>query len=140
MKNRKSLLGLVLLALVLVLGVGYAVVSSVDLTISGDASVADSELAVSFTDTVTTGGAGTSTGAATAGALTATFKVTELKAVGDTATVTYTIKNEEKDLSASVLKSSITNDKEAFFQVTTSVDSTANIAVVLTATPQQPTA
>ena len=41
MKNKKSLLSLGLLALVAILGVGYAVVSDVVLTITGTASVAN---------------------------------------------------------------------------------------------------
>ena len=51
MRNKKSLLSLGLLALVLVLGVGYAVVSSQELTIGGTAETVDSTIAVFF-DTV----------------------------------------------------------------------------------------
>jgi hypothetical protein len=163
MRNRKSLLGLVLLALVLVLGVGYAVVSSVTLSIDGSATVAKSTLKVSFEGTVTDGGS------ATKGALTAILDVKGLTKIGDTKTVTYTIQNEETDLDASVLlKGAISNSKSEFFEVTTSAssavvvkkgstatvtvtvklikapileeDSTTNITVTLEATPQQPTA
>lgn len=127
MKNKKSLLSLGLLALVLVLGVGYAVVSTQNLTISGTASVAESTLAVSFNGVTTTGGAGTTTATATKGALTADISVTGLTAIGDTATATYTIQNLEKDLNASITKETITNSNEAFFEVTTSVDSAATV-------------
>ena len=127
MKNKKSLLSLGLLALVLVLGVGYAVVSTQNLTISGTASVADSKLNVSFEGTTTPGGVGTTIATATKGDLTANIKVTGLTKIGDTATATYTIQNLEKDLNASITKQTITNDKEAFFEVTTSVDTTATV-------------
>ena len=124
MKNKKSLLGLGLLALVLVLGVGYAVVSSQNLSISGTASVAASTLDVVFTEDITTAGKGTTTATKTSD-LAATISVTGLTEVGDVATATYTIKNNEKDLAAEITKASITNNKEAFFKVTTTVDSTA---------------
>ena len=127
MKNKKSLLSLALIVLVLVLGVGYAVVSSVDLTISGTAKVKDSTLKVSFEGTTATAGKGTTTASATDGTTTATIAVTGLEAVGDVATATYTIQNEETDLDANVeLKvNGISNNKEEYFEVTTSADTTA---------------
>lgn len=169
MKKKKSLLSLALIALVLVLGVGYAVVSTQNLTISGSASTAESTLKVSFNGETTHGGKGTTVATATEGALTATINVTGLEAVGDIATATYTIQNKEQDLAASISNKEIENDKEAFFEVTTSVDSNpltiedgetgkvtvsvklikmpiesadskATIKVTLEATPQQPAA
>lgn len=125
MKNKKSLLSLGLLVLVFVLGVGYAVVSTQNLTISGSASVAESTLDVSFEGTATTGGVGTTTATAEKGELTADITVTGLTAVGDTATATYTIQNLEKDLAAEITKAEITNSKSEFFEVTTSVDNSA---------------
>lgn len=169
MKKKKSLLSLVLIALVLVLGVGYAVVSTQDLTISGSASVAESTLDVVFTGETEKGGAGVTTATATTNGLTATINVTGLTAINDTATATYTIQNRETDLAASISKKAIENDKGEFFEVTTTVDttpltiakngtgtvtvsvklikmpiepadSTADITVTLLATPEQPAA
>ena len=122
MKKKKSLLSLVLIALVLVLGVGYAVVSTQDLTISGSASTATSTLDVSFEGTANSAGAGTTIATAIKGDLTASIKVTGLTAIGETATATYTIQNKEIDLAALISKKEITNDKGEFFEVTTSVD------------------
>lgn len=167
MKNKKSFLTLGLLTLILVLGVGYAVVSSVGLTIGGTASVAESTLNVSFNGETDTDGVGTITATAGKDTLSGTISVTGLTAIGDKATATYTIQNKEVDLDAEISKLSIINDKEEFFKVTTSVDttattveaegtntvnvyveliklpiedtdSTANITVNLTATPAQP--
>ena len=112
MKNKKSLLGLGLLALVLVLGVGYAVVSQVSLTIGGTATVASSNLKVKFINPTTTGGAGT-TVAAVENDLKATISVTGLTEVGQVATATYTIENSEKDLKAKITSGTITNNKTA---------------------------
>ena len=121
MKNKKSLLGLGLLALVLVLGVGYAAVSSVNLTISGNATVANETLNVSFDGTVETSSTDV-TATATAGTLKGTIAVTGLDAIGDTATATYTIQNLETDVAAKVTKNSITVSNSEYFKVTTSID------------------
>ena len=51
MKKQKSILGFGLLILVLVLGVGYAVVSNVGLDISGTAAVKNANLKVAFNGT-----------------------------------------------------------------------------------------
>lgn len=166
MKNRKSLLSFGLLALVLILGVGYAVVSSVNLDISGTAKVKESNLKVSFNGVTTVSSADKVTATATDGSLSATIAVTDLT-LNESVTATYTIKNEETDVDASVIKASIENNKPDYFEVTTDVDSTpktitagstttvtitvkliktpvatddstANITVNLTASPVQP--
>lgn len=124
MKNRKLLLTFGTLALVLVLGVGYAVVSSVDLNITGTASVKGATLNVAFNGTTEVSDEAKVTATATDGSLAATISVKDLE-LNQSVTATYTIKNAESDVDASVLKSAITNDKEDFFNVTTSVDSDA---------------
>lgn len=124
MKNKKSLLSFGLLALILILGVGYAVVSNVGLEISGSASVKSANLKVSFNGTTSVSDDTKVTAEATNGSLAGTINVSNLT-LNETVTATYTIKNEETDVSASVIKESITNDKSEFFQVTTDVDSVA---------------
>ena len=169
MRKRKTMLGLALIVAVLVLGVGYAVVSGVNLTISGTAATETKDLNVYF-DGVTSKDAGTTGATVTATSenesLTATIAVTGLKKVGDVVTATYEIKNNEADLSASIVQDSIDNSKSDFFEVTTDMetakvvaaqgtttvtvtvkviklpieeaDSTTNITVTLAATPVQP--
>lgn len=167
MKNKKSLLSVCLLVLVLILGVGYAVVSSVNLTISGTATVKDAALKVSFNGTTTVSNSDKVTATAENNSLSANITVTDLT-LGESVTATYTIQNKETDINAEILKNSITtNGKDAYFQVTTDVDdsaktiaaegtetvtvtvkliqtpvestdSTANITVTLAATPVQP--
>lgn len=127
MKNKKSLLSLGLFALVLALGIGYAVVSTQNLDIGGTAGVQESTINVSFEGTTTNEGDGTITATATKGSLTANITVTGLAAIGDTASATYTIQNLEKDLNASITKESIENNKTDYFEVTTSVDQNATI-------------
>ena len=125
--KKKSLISFIFIVLICALGVGYAVVSSVQLNINGTVSTAESTMSVSFEGTTTTGGKGTTTATATKDSLVASISVTGLEAIGDTATATYTIQNSETDLDAKITKKTISNDKEAFFEVTTSVDSTETV-------------
>ena len=130
MKKKKSMIVLAIFVAVLVLGVGYAAISGVDLTISGTASTEDRDLKVSFEGTITStvdpntdanSPAATATGTTTAGTLNATIAVANLSRVGQTATVTYTIQNEETDVDAVVTVDDIQNDKPDFFEVTTDI-------------------
>ena len=172
MKKKNSIIVLAILVAVLVLGVGYAAVSTNNLNITGDAKTKDEKVDVVFTGTVTTDVTGAGAGAAVsataeANSLVADIHVTGLAAVGDTVTATYTIKNRESTLSASIIQDSITNSKSEFFSVSTdmttaktvahgatttvtvtvqlikvpivSEDSTTNISVVLEASAVQPT-
>jgi len=128
MKNKKSLLWLSLLVFVLILGVGYAVVSSVGLDITGSATVADSTLKVAFNGETQVSDASKVTATAEDDSLSASITVTGLTKVGESVTATYTIKNEETDLDASYTldeEKGIENNQEDYFTVTTDVDSTA---------------
>lgn len=120
MKNRKSLFALVLVVMVLILGVGYAVVNSVDLVISGTASAKTTDLDVVITaatpNDTTADVYGTVSNPAD---LTATIKVANMVEVGEKQTVTYTIKNNEKDVSAKITEKTIVPASNAFFKVTT---------------------
>lgn len=129
MRNKKSFLTLVILALVLILGVGYAAVSGVSLSITGTVSTADETLDVYFTGTPTvsnTTGNVVATGALGSGEkpLAATIEVSGLSDVGDTATVTYTVKNDDKDLAAAIAETTRevmngSTDLSDYFEVTT---------------------
>jgi len=129
MRNKKSLLSLGLLALVLVLGVGYAAINATDLKITGTAATGDVEdMAVKFTsvknDTVTpadgTTNANLAVDATIGDGLIATIDVTGMSAVGDKAVATYVITNSETDLDALITKVKATGSD--YFKVTTSLD------------------
>jgi len=133
MKKKKSLLSLAILALVLVLGVGYAAISGQTLTISGTATTETSTLAVYFKEAkAATNLSDDVTASGTIGAgekpLTATITVSGLNEINDTATLTYVVANDEKDVAAEVLKNTITVESDtgvdlsSFYTVTTSVD------------------
>lgn len=124
MKNKKSLLSLGLLALVLVLGVGYAVVSSVDLTFGGTASVKDAELAVDIenvTDSTTGNATITHTWTADSHSKSDTFAISNM-VLSEEYTITYTIKNHETDVAADIKeKVALSNSNEEYFNVTYSI-------------------
>ena len=121
MKKKRSMIVLAIFVAVLVLGVGYAAITGVQLSIDGSASVTNRDLAVSFTNAGATGA--TCTAAAVNGELEADLTVTGLSAVGQSVTATYTIQNEEDDLDALISLNTVDNPGDQFFEVTTSLDS-----------------
>ena len=124
MNRKKTLYGLGLLALILVLGVGYAVVSEVTLNIDGSATVASEALKVSFNGVTDTEDDDKVVASSTDNSLNASIQVTSLT-LNEAVSATYTIKNQETDVDANVIKKQISNDKPEFFEVTTSVDDSA---------------
>lgn len=164
MKNNKSLLSLGIIALVLFLGVGYAVVNTTNLTIGGTASVADSQMNVKFsreTDDISVSNADKVTATVTDD-LNATIAVRNLT-VEEPVYATYTIVNHDTTLAATIAEKNVTVTPSEYFDVDTEIanngtvtangettvkvtvklikvpvskdDSTANITVNLTATP-----
>ena len=124
MNRKKTLYGLGLLVLILVLGVGYAAVSEVTLNIDGSATVASEALKVSFNGVTDTEDDGKVVASSTDNSLNASIQVTNLT-LNEAVSATYTIKNQETDVDANVIKKQISNDKPEFFEVTTSVDDSA---------------
>lgn len=117
MKNKKSLLSLVIFALVLILGVGYAVVSNVGLTIGGTASVKNANLKVdieSVADTKTSGA--TISHTLTTHADKDTFTITDME-LNETVTMVYTVANHETDVDAKLTGVELTNSNEQYFDV-----------------------
>lgn len=153
MKNQKSLLWLSLVVFVLILGVGYAVVSSVGLDITGTATVADSTLKVAFNGETEVSDETKVTATSVDDSLSASITVTGLTKVGESVTATYTIKNEETDLEASytlATDNGIENSNPDYFTVTTDVDTgsktiaaegtnTVTVTVTLKALPVEST-
>lgn len=129
MKKKKTFLGVALLVAVLMLGIGYAVVSNVGLNITGTATAdtSDANFVVKFDkDTaITTAGTGTITGTIT-GDQAATLNITGLTAKNQTASATFTVKNASPDLTAnlSVLTEEITEtgDDTGYFAIDAEFD------------------
>lgn len=120
MKKKKSLLSLGILALVLVLGVGYAVVSTVQLSFTGNVQgVADAELKVKIAGTVTSnadkaGFEGTDKAS--------TFTINNMT-LNEEFTVTYTIKNEETDIKATLAEAvALNNTNPEYFNATYTIN------------------
>lgn len=124
MKNRKKMITTALIVLVLLLGVGYATVSSVNLNINGTAKAESKELQV-FYDGVNSGtSAKVTTISSPDKARTATFTVDNMT-LNETVTMTFEVKNYETDVNATLAAPSVTqNTNEEYFQVTTSCNKT----------------
>ena len=124
MKNRKKMITTALIVLTLVLGVGYATVSSVKLNIHGTAKAGSKELQV-FYDGVNSGTSAKVTAISSQDqARTATFTV-ENMTLGETVTMTFEVKNYETDVNATLAAPSVTqNTNGDYFQVTTSCNKT----------------
>ena len=130
MKNKKSLFSLGLLALVLVLGVGYAVVSSIDLTIGGTATVKDANLRVDIASVVDVKSSEAQVSHSLNGthATSDTFTITDMT-LGEEVTMTYTIDSHETDVTATVAGATITNNNPTYYSATYTIeDNTVGIA------------
>lgn len=124
MKNRKKMITTALIVLVLLLGVGYATVSSVNLNINGSAKAGSKELQV-FYDGTNSGTSDKVTAISSpVNTREATFTV-ENMTLNETVTMTFKVKNYETDVNATLAAPSVTqNTKSDYFQVTTSCDKT----------------
>ena len=113
-----------LIVLVLLLGVGYATVSSVSLNINGTSKAETKELQVFYDGT--NSGTSDKVTAISSPVKTreATFTV-ESMTLDETVTMTFEVKNYETDVNATLAAPSVTqNTKSEYFQVTTSCDKT----------------
>lgn len=129
-RKRKGLIALAIVAMVAILGVGYAAITGVGFTIKGNASAEGDESAfnvhfsnVEFddndlkTDTTKVKHSETQDNAQSG-----TFSVSGLATKGDVAAFVYTVKNDSSDLTAVIPKdsikvSSLTGDAATYFTV-----------------------
>ena len=143
MKNRKKMITTALIVLVLLLGVGYATVSSVNLNINGTSKAGTKELQVFYDGTNSGTSAKVTAISSQNQTRTATFTV-ENMTLGETVTMTFEVKNYETDVNANLAAPSVTNTNKNYFQVTASCDKTTlnagetatiTVNVTLTKTP-----
>ncbi len=130
-KMKKKYGVIAILIAIVVLGVGYAVISNVTLNVSGSQATVNadqSNFVVKFDEESTFGYSGNPVGSTVTvertNDTTATFTVEGLTKEGDKVTITYPIVNASETLKASLGEPSITNDNSEFFSVT-SVSPTA---------------
>ena len=113
----------IVLASVVIIGVGYAAINSIALEITGQLAAApsDANFTVKFTDASPSEG---NVVANVTGDKTATLNVSGLTAKGEKATATYTIQNTSADLSAN-LTAAASNQNTEYFTVSTSFSNTS---------------
>ena len=145
MKNRKRFITIFFIIAVLVLGVGYAAITTVNLTITGDATATpnDANFKVAFNGTKTQDNC---TATVTEGSKSATITITgdNFSKAGDTATATFEIDNDSTDMAANVSISVADGYDKTNFTVTPTINpatvqpgstATATVVVKLNTTP-----
>ena len=114
MRKRSNYYGFIILGLFLFLCVGYAVVNSVTLTVSGNAGAATSTLNVAFTGEYTVSNTYKGKATVTSNSTSATFTASNMK-LNEEITFKYVVASNEKDINASVSASVNSN---SYFEVT----------------------
>lgn len=120
MKQKTTFVTIILAIALLCLGIAYAVISGVNLKITGQvaATAAEGNINVKFIkaekDAESKGTVTTSVG----DGLTATFDVSGLTTQGDTATMIYTIENQSTDIAATLTNNTPTWNNKDWYNVT----------------------
>lgn len=121
MKQKKTFITILLIVALLCLGIAYAAIADVDLTISGNvaATAAEGKIDVQFTNATVTSNPNNATAVAnvTSDKTKATINVSGLKTEGQTVTVTYTIENKATDIAATLEQPTVTFDNTEWFEV-----------------------
>lgn len=128
MKKNKTLLGVALLIAVLMLGVGYALESrQLSLTGTATANPTDANFIVEFSSAEANNASDTATFTGTS----ATYTVNSLTEVGQTAVVTFKIKNMSKaGINANITAGEIAKtDNGNYFEVTSDLKDNTNVAI-----------
>ena len=148
-QNKKVLqIGLFVLVAIVVLGVGYAAISAVNLIINGNAtaSVDQNNFKVHFTQAQAISGSTGVSGTSTIDSqddTKATFDVTGLTKVGDYAEAVYTVRNDSNGIGAEITLN-LTSSNTEYFKVTETIlddklqageETTAKVKVQMIKTP-----
>ena len=122
--NKKTVVGVVLFLAIVLLAVGFAAITAVNLVITGNTTATPSQenFKVEFTEVSNTSDpekvvADINDGDATK----ATMEVSGLTAKDDFVTATYTIQNKSTDLSAQLTEVSSENTNNEYFKVETNI-------------------
>ena len=146
MVKRSSVLLIVIIAIVMVLGIGFAAITATQLNITGNTTATPDQanFKVKFLEQTVVSEPSKVTAQVT-GDTTATINVQGLTAKGDKVTATYKVKNFSADLSADIALS-IGNNNEEYFSTTAVLgqdslkadeETTVVVTVELTKTPIQ---
>lgn len=144
-KNRKSIYVMIFVLIAFItIGLGYAAISAVNLSVNGIGNISANQnnFSVVFKSASVTTGTGTASIDSNDSTV-AYFDITGLSETGDSATATYTIKNESDGVGANITLK-VTNSDSEYFQVTERVldtslqaneQTTATITVEMIKTP-----
>ena len=119
MTNTNKIISAIVIVAVLVIGVGYAAISNITLNITGTAAATpnDANFKVAFIGTPEVSNTDIVTSATVKDDTTkAEFTIENVSAKGDNATITYTVRNNSSDLSATI-SATTSNDNTEYFSV-----------------------
>lgn len=118
MTSTNKIIATIVIVAVILIGVGYAAINSITLNVSGSAAAtaSDGNFSVALTGTPDVSDTDIVTSAIVKDDRNAEFTVENISAKGETATITYTVKNNSSDLSAS-LSAVTSNDNTEYFSV-----------------------
>lgn len=121
MDKSKTKFAIIMMIIVFLLGVGYALVNSVQLTITGSGTSKTEELEVIFKEeTIVTDPEKVVATKKEDEELSANLEVKYLK-LNETVAATYTVQNKELDVNANLVTTSIVNSNPEYFKVTTNL-------------------
>lgn len=129
-RDTKTIIAVVLFVAILLVAVGFAAISNIPLNIRGTAQAegAQENFTVKFTGTPTSTKTPEDSSIVASGSVTsdllAAITATGFKTKGEKATVTYTVQNASKDLSANVSVKNVTG-ANTFFSITAVIDGVA---------------
>lgn len=121
MDKSKTRFAMIIMLVVFFLGVGYALVNSVTLNITGTGTSKTQELEVVFKEeTIVTNSEKVVATKKEDEDLSANLEVKNLK-LNETVAATYTVQNKELDVNANLVTTSIVNSNPEYFKVTTNL-------------------
>lgn len=121
MDKSKTRFAMIIMLVVFFLGVGYALVNSVTLNITGTGTSKTQELEVIFKEkTIVTNPEKVVATKKEDEDLSANLEVKNLK-LNETVAATYTVQNKELDVNANLVTTSIVNSNPEYFKVTTNL-------------------
>ena len=136
MRSKKSYYSLILFALILFLSVGYAVVNSVTLTVTGETTSAESTLNVVFTGEKSISNTTKGSAIVEANSTSASFTASNME-LNETITFIYEVANKEIDIGARVTANVSGNNE--FFSVTLQEVSNVGTTINFDIAPQSTT-
>lgn len=128
MRKRKSYNTIIIFALVFFLSVGYAVVNSVSLSVTGSASAGTTEMDVVISEILSVSDSSKATAKINADNTSSTIEIKNM-VLNEPVSIDYIIKNNETDVGGNISVGEITNNNSEYFKVEATWENTSYTAI-----------